>query len=137
MRKSVARTEEINTEGVSAFDQHADGGFGSGQCGHGQRAGHHSGAAGQSLGLHASLVSANGEILRSELPDEIHIGAARLEVVMVPQGGSEFVHVNPIEIIDQDHCVRHAGVDRINRKLLARGIEFHAIGKGARFAHAE
>ena len=106
--------EEIHAQGVAAFDQHADGGLGAGEGGDGEGGGDNAGAAGEGFGFDAALVGADGEVLGSELADKIDVGAAGLEVVVMAEGGAERMDVGAVEVVDEDHGVRDAGIDRVD-----------------------
>jgi hypothetical protein len=135
--EAVFGAEEINAQGVAAFDQHAEGGLGAGEGGDGQGGGDHAGAAGQGFGFDAALVGADGEVLGSELADKIDVGPAGLEVMVMAEGGAERMDVGAVEVIDEDHGVRDAGMDRVDSECFSGGVEFHAIGEGTGLAQGE
>ena len=135
--EAVFCAEEINAQGVAAFDQHADGGLGAGEGGDGEGGGDNAGAAGEGFGFDAAFVGADGEVLGSELADKIDVGSAGLEVMVMAEGGAELVDVGAVEVVDEEHGVGDAGVDRVDGEGLSGGVESDGVGEGSGLAHSE
>ena len=48
------------------------------------------------------------------MADKIDVGAAGLEVVVMAEGGAEWMDLGAFEVVDEEHGVRDAGIDRVD-----------------------
>ena len=81
------------------------------QTGGYQSAGGHTGAAGQGFSFDTSLISPNAELVGADDLNEVHIGAARLEVLVPAQFRTQGLDHGLVGVFHEDHGMRYARVD--------------------------
>ena len=96
--------------------------------------GDHTGAAGEGLAFHATFVGADGDVIIGEDLHEVGVGAVRLEVIVVADGGTDFHDIDCGEVIDKGDGMGDAGVEGMDGGCEAlggdRSVELQIDGVG-------
>ena len=73
----------------------------------------------------------------SEHLDKVHVGALGGEVQMVADRRPNSRDIGPLQVVGENHGMRHAGVDRVNGEIHAANFQIDRIAHIPRLAHGE